>query len=193
MEPIAKIIKDLLAEGKSKEEISEYIKNNFSLDKVKSFIGKIGKSITDPDKKKKEDNIGSLTSVSEFSHETPAFTTKQREIYDEKEEELKDKAADAQLNIIKEVSNMPDSIGYERFKQTYFDLSNRPQTWVSQPGEAALLGSQGHYEEMPIQEFLSPEKYEQWEEFHKQNENGEINGWNITPTDGENAIYPLNG
>ena len=187
MEPIAKIIKDLLAEGKSKEEISEYIKNNFSLDKVKSFIGKIGKSITDPDKKKKEDNIGSLTSVSEFSHETPAFTTKQREIYDEKEEELKDKAADAQLNIIKEVSNMPDSIGYERFKQTYFDLSNRPQTWVSQPGEAALLGSQGHYEEMPIQEFLSPEKYEQWEEFHKQNENGEINGWNITPIDGENA------
>jgi len=188
MEPIEEIIKDLLAQGKSKEEVNKYIQNNYSLEEIKSFVGKVGKSFVTPDKKKEKDNIGSLTSVSEFSHETEAAgTLEQREKKRKESETLNIKAADAQKNIITQVSELPDTIGYEKFKQVYFGLNKRPQKWVSDSSGEFHYGSRGHYEEMPIEEFLSSKKLEQWEEFHKQNDNGEITGWNITPIDGENA------
>jgi len=182
MEPIEKIIKDLLAQGKSKEEVNKYIQNNYSPEEIKSFVGTVGKSTTKP-------STSSSTNLSQ-QFGVPSITKEQKQ---KKEGEIKKRnieAAEVRKNIIDQTVEMPDSeMAYDMFKTSYFDLVNRGQKWIADTTPSRLGPKAGQYVDTPMKEFLDEEKFKQWEEFNELDENGEIKGWdNVTPIDDENAL-----
>jgi hypothetical protein len=182
MEPIEKIIKDLLAQGKSKEEVNKYIQNNYSPEEIKSFVGTVGKSTT-------KSSPSSSTNLSQ-QFGVPSITKEQKQ---KKEGEIKKRnieAAEVRKNIIDQTLEMPDSeMAYDMFKTSYFDLVNRGQKWIADTTPSRLGPKAGQYVDTPMKEFLDEEKFKQWEEFNELDENGEIKGWdNVTPIDDENAL-----
>ena len=189
----------------SSDVMFEHDGNKFTLAQVQEAADKTGVSVEEYVSKYNLNEVKPTENVSVENNNVEArkprvkpdpnvrtYSVRGRQRTEEKKKQKERSIAEAQTTydeIQKELKNLNPEYINSTFGNNYSDLANIPTEWVSDaPNYSPLtsmgMGSPGGYSKrMPIEEYLGPEKYKQYQQYL----NGGVEA--IEPIDEENEKY----